>query len=375
MRDKINILYLHNIAQISGGERSLLNLWQNIDRERFDLFLLLPEEGPLSAEAKKLGVKVSFLNVPQIHPINTFSILNALRCLLAYLKANHIHLIHSHTPRNNILGALAGKFKRLPVIWHERNLLMEGERDVSRQFLFLADTVICNSQAVARRFERNEKSDPKIKVILNGVNLNDFQFIADNTPFKQKLGVAGQKTVGFVSNLNKRKRVEFFLEVAAGVAQKIPEVKFFIVGGEFPECGGQRLDELKSLVQKLRVQDKVIFTGFTDDIRPYLYALDVFVHVTLKEACSRAIIEAMAVGKPVVAVNDGGNPELIEHGQSGFLVGADDLNGFVDTVVTLLNDETKRNSIATSARHRAERFFDVKRNARETQEVYLGLVR
>ena len=82
----------------------------------------------------------------------------------------------------------------------------------------------------------------------------------------------------------------------------------------------------------------------------------------------------MAAGKPVVAMNDGGNPELVESGVTGILVEPDDINGFADAVLDLLNDDAKRIGMGRKARARAEKLFDVKRNAGETEQVYLELV-
>ena len=228
----------------------------------------------------------------------------------------------------------------------------------------MADRIICNSKAVAQRFEENGRIPEKVKVILNGVDLN--YFVPSLTPRN-----FSEKVVGFITNLNTRKRVEYFLEAAALIYKEYPNVKFLLVGGEFPNAGGARLAELKEMAKNLGLEEKIIFTGFQTDVRPYLYAFDVFVHVTIKEACSRAILEAMAAGKPVVAVNDGGNPELIEEGKTGILVGVNDMKALVNSVLGLLKNDTLRVEMARYSRVRAEQLFDVKRNARETQSIYL----
>lgn len=371
MNAKHNILYLHNISQISGGEQSLLNLWRHLDRERFNLFLLLPEKGDLEARAKSLGLSVHILSMPQLKWMNLFKILRAGWQLAHYCREKHIHLIHSYTPRNNIISSLVGRCLRIPVIWHERNLPVDNEKDITKQFLWLPDIVICNSQAVARRFPPHQK----VRVVLNGVDCHYFQFLPDNRLFKEKSGFSNQKVVGCVSNLNPRKRVEFFLEVAAGISKEYKGVTFCVVGGEFPDAQGQRLAELKALAMKSGLKDKMVFTDFQPDVREYLYAFDVFVHVTIKEACSRAILEAMASGRTVIAVNDGGNPELVEDGKTGLLIEAQDKEGFIRGVMDLFKDENKRMAMSLAARKRAEQLFDVRRNARETEAMYQELLK
>ncbi|MBI4309967.1 MAG: glycosyltransferase family 4 protein [Candidatus Omnitrophica bacterium] len=365
------ILYLHNTAQISGGERSLLNLWENLDRQRFQFFLIIPEQGELSREAAVLWVNVSFFKIPQWHPKNCFKILKTAAHLYRFLRDNHIDLIHSYSPRNNILGAVAGKLLGIPVIWHERNIPYLDEPDITKKLLFLPQRIICNSKAVAQRF--GPTIPAKVRVVLNGVNLDRFNGPQDEA-LKEKSSLQEFKTVGMITNLNKRKRIEFLLETIPLIIKKFDRVKFLIVGGEFPDMNGLRLRELQALVKDLGIQDHVVFTGFQDDVRPFLGLIDVFVHVTLKEACSRAIIEAMAMGKPVIAINDGGNPELIDPDKTGILIGPDDKEKLAASIVHLLLDDQKRLDMGTKGRRRAEQLFDVKRNAAETQRIYLELL-
>lgn len=371
---KINVMCLHNIHEISGGERSLINLWENLNRDRFQPFLVLPQQGALSDEARRLGLHVSYLTVPQLRPINVLKMIRVCFYLARYIRKHNIHIIHSYTPRNNILSAIVGRILNVPVIWHERNLIFGDEWDTTRKFLPLPARVICNSQSVARRFLSNGRIPDKVKVIINGVNLERYQAVSDHDPFKKKLDLGSEKIVGIVTNLTKRKRIDFFLEVAAQVHKRCDDVKFLVVGGEFPDEGGKRLREFQEMAGRLGLEDKIIFTGFQDDVSPFLYAFDLFVHVAVQEACSRAILEAMACGLPVVTVNEGGNPELVKDGETGILFAAGDRDGFVLAIVELLNDDQRRAAMGRNSRRRVEQLFDIKRNTRETEALYEELV-
>lgn len=367
----MRILYLHNMTQISGGERSLLNLWENLDRQKFEPFLIVPQEGQLSRAAQTLGISVSFLEAPQLQLKNCLKLLLTATKLHSFLKDNRINIIHSYSPRNNVLSALVAKLSGIPVIWHERNLIYQNEMDVSQKLMFLADRIICNSQAVARRFEGKKDYYKKVRVVLNGVHQEKFKASEEDGQLKSKLGLEGKRLVGMVTNLNKRKRVEFLIQTMPLVIERLSDVQFLIIGGEFPDERGLRLKELKKLAYDLNVQNHLIFTDFQDDVRPYLNILDLFVHVTLKEACSRAILEAMACSKAVIAINDGGNPELVEDGKTGFLVDPDDSKELAAKIIKLLLDEQLRKDMGQAARVRGEQLFCVKRNAKETQDIYL----
>jgi glycosyltransferase involved in cell wall biosynthesis len=366
---KIKILYLHNISQISGGERSLLNLWENLDRNRFEPILIVPDEGELSKAAKRMGIGVAFLEVPQLSPLNMIPIFKAASGLSNFIRLQRINVIHSYSPRNNILSAMVGKLSNVPVIWHERNLIYGNEVDRSKQFFALADRIICNSKAVAKRFNGiNDTS--KVRVIINGVNIGQFR-PQEQGELKHKLKLDGFKIVGMVANLNKRKRVSFLIEIAALVIKQYTDVRFLIVGGEFPSEGGRQLKDLQDQAERLGVKDHVLFTGFQDNVGPYLNVMDVFVHVTEKEACSRAILEAMACAKPVLAVNEGGNSELIDDNKTGLLIDALDKERFAKEIIALLNDPSKCLTMGQEGRQRVINLFDVKTNAEATQNVYL----
>jgi glycosyltransferase involved in cell wall biosynthesis len=95
--------------------------------------------------------------------------------------------------------------------------------------------------------------------------------------------------------------------------------------------------------------------------------------VTPQDACSRSILEAMAMARAIVAMNNGGNPELIEQGKSGILI--DDRRALVDAVVHLLDHAEERQELGIHARARAEASFDIKTNALNTQQLYLDLIK
>lgn len=366
------ILYLHNKDDIGGGEISLLNLWKNLDREKFEPYLILPEEGQLSQLARDNGLAVNICPVPKISVFNAFKIAGCVKFINSYIKTNKIDLLHSYSPRNNIIGAVCAKNTKIPIIWHERNMIFGKEKDITRTFLSVPDAVICNSNAIARRFEHNGKLPEKVNTILNGVDIN---FYRPGFPENdgQKIDFGGDKVVGLVSNLNRRKNVDFFLHVASRVAGRRDDVVFVVVGGEF--AGEKSLDGLVEEAARLGLEQKVIFPGFVPDVRPYVGAFDVSVNVTHREACSRAILESMACAKPVIAFNEGGNPELIDDARTGMLVETGDLEAFSRSVIELLENDDKRRMMGEAARKRVEEKFDVRKNASATQELYSRLIR
>src|SRR5207244_1352360 len=112
-----------------------------------------------------------FLEIPSIDPANFFKALKAENTLRNFITQRQINIIHSYSPRNNMIGSVVDKRTKVSVIWHERNIPVEGEKDISRIMMGLPDVIICNSQAVAKRFEKDGQIPAKIRVIYNGINL------------------------------------------------------------------------------------------------------------------------------------------------------------------------------------------------------------
>ncbi|NTV29136.1 MAG: glycosyltransferase family 4 protein [Candidatus Omnitrophica bacterium] len=369
----MNILYLHNTSEISGGERSLLALWENLDRARSQCFLAVPSDGALTEKARALGVECVVWAAPALRPWNAAGILAAKRALERLVTEKGISLIHSYSPRNNILAALAGRQAGTPVIWHERNLVYGREWDISAMLAGLPDAIICNSKAVARRFERGGQIPSRVEVVYNGVNTEHFR-PADAGEARQRLGLpAAGKLVGVVSNLNRRKKVEAFLKAASLLVRKDPSVSLVVVGGAFGADQGDRLRELKETAARLGLADRVVFAGFQDDVRPWLAAMDVYCAVTRREACSRALLEAMAMGKPCVALRDGGNPELVADGVAGILTEPGDEAALSRALEQLLDPAGPGHAYGQAARVCVEQSFTVQAQAAKTQDVYSRL--
>jgi len=169
---KFNILYLHNESIMGGAEISLLNLVKGLNKRLFIPHFACSKEGLFIDELEKIEITPDFVQFPGMRRPNPVQIYNTVRDLIDIIKKKHINLIHSNQPRSNLFGAIAAKIKNIPIVWHER-CLERGRFDSDNILSFLPDRIICNSSAVRNRFTK-EKIDPKIKTILNGVDLREF---------------------------------------------------------------------------------------------------------------------------------------------------------------------------------------------------------
>jgi glycosyltransferase involved in cell wall biosynthesis len=157
----------------------------------------------------------------------------------------------------------------------------------------------------------------------------------------------------------------------ARVRAEIPNVRLLVVGADAVAVhGGSFTSELKTLANELGIAGSVTFTGERSDIAPIMAACDVFSMPSREEPFGLVFLEAMAMQRPVVAVNDGGTPEVVEHGQSGLLAPAHDDAALASNILTLLRDPELRARMGAYGRSRVLEYFNTHRMARDAGDAY-----
>jgi glycosyltransferase involved in cell wall biosynthesis len=167
-----------------------------------------------------------------------------------------------------------------------------------------------------------------------------------------------------------------FINMAATVIRRYPEVAFLLVGDEGLDRG-TLTRELRNLVRSLELQEYIIFTGWRDDIPAIINCVDIFVHcpTTFTEGLARTCLETMAVGIPAVVSENGGMPDAVVNGVTGFVVPPGDIKAMAKSVLMLLENEARCREFGERARSRVEQFFDAAHNSRQLQEQILQYAR
>jgi glycosyltransferase involved in cell wall biosynthesis len=367
------VVYLHEHAEISGGEISLLLLWEHLSRQRFQPVLLGPASGPLVERARCLAVPAYAAAFPRFRDLFTPKAWRSLAAIAERSRQVGARILHGNTPHTNLAAAWVGRRLRCRVVWHERTLPESGQWDADVWFRSLPDRIICNSAAVARRFGG---ADGQVVVIHNGVPLQRFYPDSGGAAVRKELGLSPEDVaVGIVGNFVPWKNHELFLRSAALLGPDLAHVRFFVVGGEvFPENLGREAT-LRAEARRLGLEGRVSFLGVRTDMPAVMDALDVLVSPAEVEACSRAILEGMASGTPVIGADAGGTPELIAPGKTGLLFRAGDACALATALRRVIEDAGLRKAMGEAARARTEAGFSIERQVREIQAVYDGLLR
>lgn len=287
-----------------------------------------------------------------------------------FLQKRQVRVVHCHGYKADAYGWLASR--RLPVAriatchgWtaHTGAVRIYEALDKS-VFLRAFHRVIAVSGPIQKGLLRRGHRKNKIVLIPNGLDLSRF-------PFRQgrasgPLGVPARKEIIVsVGRLSPEKGHVHLLHAAGSVLRERPEALFVLVGAGLEE------KVLARLADDLGVADRVLLAGARSDVSEVLAQCDVFVNPSLKEGLPMAVLEAMAVGVPVVATSVGDVPEVVKDGETGLLVPAGDAEALARGILRVLTDPQEAASRAGAARTLVEREYPVQRMAVRTEEVYV----
>lgn len=374
---KAEILFLNHVSQMSGAEASLVSLLAHLDTGSFRPVVGLPGPGPLSEQLKQLDIEVTFLEHPRLrrstNPLNLISQYLALRRgtkrIGGFLDGRGADLIHANSLSSAICAARAAE-GTVPLIWHVRDLRLP--RFATRWVVARTDAIIAISQAVAKAVAAiAPAAADKTSVIHNGVDADAFAPRSSRGKVLQELGLPEDALlVGGVGQLVPWKSWELFLRVGADLAARLSRVHLLIVGADLFDDHPAYREELELLADDLAIGDITHFLGYRTDVADVVSALDVFVHCTEGEPLGRALMEAMSLERPVVAVNAGGPAEIIVDGESGLLAPPRNTYAIADRAAEILRDPQLAGRLGKAARERVRTVFLPEQAARLAEKIY-----
>jgi glycosyltransferase involved in cell wall biosynthesis len=234
----------------------------------------------------------------------------------------------------------------------------------------LSDRIIAVSEAVKQNVADNGVSEGKISVIYGGISTVKELSPEEKSCIRQKWGIAAEDiVVGIVARLAEVKGHKHFIDAAEIISRDNASVKFLIAGI------GPKEQELKELVRQRGLADRVIFTGFIENIYEIFNIIDINVISSLSEALCLSIIEGMCVGKPSVGTNTGGIPEVIKDGYNGYLVPVGNSSMLADAILKLIRDPGLRKIMGDKGREMVAGSFTADAMARSIEELYEAVIK
>lgn len=354
----------------AGTEKHLLSIASNIDRRRFVPHVCCFYGSKKIMESfEQRDVVCEKFDMERIYGLKALTNVWRIR---KYIKHNRIKILQTFHPNADVFGPIAGRLSGVSVIISSRRDLGLYRKNITVQkgINHFVQRMIASSKAVKKVIiEKENVSEDKVKVIYNGIDTEYYKPERRKSSWRSRIGLQdSQFVVTIVANLYKIKGVEYFVRAASLIAQQIPESRFIVIGD------GTEKDYLMKLAITLGISEKIIFVGNIGNIKDYLTASDVYVCSSLSEGFSNSILEAMAMGLPVVATDVGGNREAIVDNESGFLVPSLDYRGIASKVIELYRNHDLKNEMGAKGRIIVEERFTFERMMREHEELYLDLI-
>ncbi|MBP0125078.1 MAG: glycosyltransferase family 4 protein [Nitrospira sp.] len=362
------ILYVHGIGAIGGAERDLLALLPSLDRHKWEPHVVCPGTGPFQDQLQALAVPTHALTLPPWRQLLAFfhrrSAVRRLGALVGQLTPAMIHVNDiwwvPHT-----LSVVRYNATSLPIVAHVRQEIEPAK--VRRYGLDRVDAVVAISRQIEASLIAGGVSASRVRTLYSGIDCSGRQPAVDRQAIRQMIGVSdGAVLLGTIANLFPRKGYEVMLRALPAIIRAVPAVQYVIVGSDASGYG----DRLKRLAQELQIAEQVHLVGFQDPVQPFLAALDLYVHPALLEGFGLAVVEAMAMGKAVVATTTGGLPEVVAQGETGLLVPPGDAESLAVTVVSLLEDKVRREQMGRKGMARAQERFSLAASVMQMEQVY-----
>lgn len=370
----IKVLHLIDSGGLYGAEKMLLSLCAEQIKQGLQPLILsvgTTEQGekPLEVEAKSLGLPIKAWRMKP--GFNFWGMLTIVK----FAKHHGFNFFHSHGYKFNVLLGLIPKGLRgAPVVSTIHGYVLPPRFSKMRAYLFLDriflprldKVVFVNSLMLEQPFFKSLKLENS-SVIENGINLEtsfNVTTLSVGDVKAQSLVHAGP-VIGYIGRLSQEKGVSYLIEAFHNLSSDVPDA-FLLICGD-----GPLKSELEEEVGRLGLSEKVLFSGFVGDVKSALNKMDVFVMPSLTEGMPIVLLEAMALGKSIVATSVGGMPAMLDQGLAGMLIAPKDIEGIVTSLRSLLVANVRSSKLEYAAQ---EKFLSCYSGVKMA-ESYLALYR
>jgi len=343
-------------SQIGGAEVHVLTLCRKLAERGHEVTAVCPRGRALTYELRERGIRLwAPRTTGKLDPLT-------LLRLAARLRRERVDVLHTHLSTASLLGGLAARLAGVPAVATVHGL------NTRTSFLY-ASRIIAVSNAVRQHLVGQRIPESRIQVVYNGIELSRYLHPPDPRRVRAELGVPPDDfLIGAAGRLGPEKGHSYLIEATALlVARESLPVRLLIAGE------GRNRSTLEETARRCGIADRVILPGFQRDVMPYQAALDVFCLPSLKEGLSLSALEAMALGKPVIASRVGGTPEVVVEGETGLLVEPANPEALAGALATLLRDPDRARRMGEAGRARVERLFDLERTVDQIEQLYRGL--
>jgi len=392
------ILYVEGCMEgtVGGSHTCLYSFLANLDRQMYHPIVIFYDDNVVAAKLRSLGIethifrknkplnlgllsknlgpslkKMSALLIPLQKALNLlFSFLRPALLYAIYLKKQKIDIVHLNNSLNsNHDWMAAAKLTGTKIISHERGI----NNKLSRTGKYLGnklDLMICMSKAIKHPLVRQGLKEKKIVVIYDGIDFSSIKIIKDLQNIRTLYSLGnGDPVIGVVGNIKEWKGQETVVRATGLLKRTWPSIKCLFVGGTVD--GDPYKEKLDQIIEELKINENIVFTGFQHNPVDFVNAMDVVVHSSIEpEPFGMVNLEAMFMKKPVVSTNIGGPTEIFNDGEDGILIEPGNPALLAQQLSVLLNDPVLRSRMGQKAREAVIRRFNISDTVRNIENAY-----
>jgi len=366
-----------------GAQVSVQNLVTRLDPQRFDVEVISLSDGPAVRRLRAAGITT--------HVVDELDDAAALAGVIELFHDRPPEIVHNHMYRAEVVGtraafALGEQGLPRPYIVstiHSSRVRNDEDRALLRRLTPSMDRLIAVSRAIVAKLVAEGRTATQVDLIYNGVDLQRYEYTDACCTLPEEYGFPeGTPLVGVVARLEPEKGHQSLLEAWPLVLDKVPQAKLLIIGEGSQRATLEALAEDLDLLgercsgdrcvgtRRARPGAQVLFTGLRDDVPAVTAALDVAVLPSYREAQGLALLEAMALRRPVVATNVGGVPEMVEDGVTGLLVPPRDPVALGAAIARLLTDHPLADMLARAGHDFVHANFSLDEMVRAISAIY-----
>jgi glycosyltransferase involved in cell wall biosynthesis len=372
MRKPVKVMECIRQGQVGGGETHMLSLIENMDRSRFEPVVLSFTDGPMVTRLREMGVRTHIIHTERPFDFSKWARVKDL------LQQEEVEVVHAHGTRacSNVMWA--SQSLGLPVVYTVHGWSFHpGQSPLVRQIRMMGEQYLTGRAAVnisvsasnrqtGTRHIRNFNS----LVINNGIDRNKFDPYKAFKGIRQELGIpANAMLVVSIARFTSHKQPLTLIKAFQSALSGLPDGHLLLVGD-----GDQKAEALK-MVDVAGLNERIHFQPFRQDVPDILAAADVFVLPSLWEGLPIGLLEAMAMGKAVIATDVDGTKEVVKDGYNGLLIEAGNAGALAKALVQLCNDEALRKQFSRASMETVRADYEAGGMTRKIEEVYCSIIK
>lgn len=358
----MNILHTETLKRWGGQQNRVFNEIIQLKKRGHNVILACNKNSIIAQKSKESGIKVYELEIKKSNYLKT------IPKLISIIKNEKIDIVCTHSSTDSWAAGIAAKLCGIKLVRFKHNMFPIGKNLLTRFIYSLPDKFIAISEPIKDLMKQYGIDNSKIILILDSVDTEKFNPQKVNDVRNYFSIPEDSIVIGNVSGFTKHKAQHILFQAFDLVNEKYP--CFLLIAGNISE------DKKKKYLSLLReqIQSRIIFAGYREDIPSILKSVDIYVSSSISEGLSIAVLEAMAMEKPVIVSDIPAFKSFIIENYNGFIFKSENIEELANKILYLIENENVRKKLSKNARQTILDRFTLEKMIEDTEKVYRGLV-